>query len=317
MLSVNVFDEMGKGTDKMSKKVSLSPKELRNLQLIELEMLVEVDRICRKYKIEYSLDGGTLLGAVRHKGFIPWDDDADVIFSRHEYARFYKICRKELDTERFFLQDYRTDENYRWGYAKLRRKGTELIRCGQEHMRYRTGVYIDIFVVDHVPDGWMSRRLYYGANFCIRKILYSELGMKAAESAWMRMFYRILYKLPKNSMFHIRNCLAARCNRKETELVSHLLYQYPSRETKYGMPAKCFMHYCDMEFEGMQFRAFEDYDRYLTLLYHDYMTLPPVEKRNHEAGAASAISLIDVTVEEIWERKRKADAELFEKRKML
>ena len=70
----------------MSKKVELSSEDLRTLQLIELEMIVEVDRICRNNGIQYSLDGGTLLGAARHKGFIPWDDDADVIFTRHEYA---------------------------------------------------------------------------------------------------------------------------------------------------------------------------------------------------------------------------------------
>ena len=127
----------------MSEKVELSQKDLRTLQLIELEMIVEVDRICKKNDIKYSLDGGTLLGAVRHKGFIPWDDDADLIFTRHEYAKFYRACKKDLDTSRFFLQEYRTDENYRWGYAKLRRKGTEFIRLNQEQMKYRTGVCIE------------------------------------------------------------------------------------------------------------------------------------------------------------------------------
>lgn len=300
----------------MSERVILSPEELRNLQLLELEMLVEVDRICRKYEIEYSLDGGTLLGAVRHKGFIPWDDDADIIFTRHEYAKFCKACKKELDTERFFLQDYQTDENYRWGFAKLRRNGTELVRRGQEHMSYRTGVYIDIFVVDHVPDGPLARKLFYGYNFCIRKVLYSELGMVAEKRAGMRLFYRILYKIPRNTMFHMRNCMAAKCNRKETELVSHLLYPYPSKETKYGMPSACFKEYCDIEYEGMMLRGFVDYDRYLNLLYHDYMTLPPVEKRHHKAGEASSIKLMDITLEEIQERKRKADRELSEKRGM-
>lgn len=290
----------------MNEKVELSSEALRNLQLIELEMIVEVDRICRKYQIEYSLDGGTLLGAARHKGFIPWDDDADIIFTRHEYARFCRACKKELDRERFFLQDYRTDENYRWGYAKLRRKGTEFIRLGQEHMKYRTGVCIDVFVVDHVPDGFLMRRLYYGANFCIRKVLYSELGQVAAEDPLQRVMYRALYRLPRNTMFHLRNCLAARCNKKDTELVSHLLYQYPSKESKYGMPAECFRHYRDIEFEGMQLRCFVDYDRYLTLLYHDYMTLPPVEKRRGP-GEASCVKLIDITLEEIQKRKAEAD----------
>ena len=72
----------------MNTIVKLSDEQHRNLQLNELELIVEVDRICRKYNIDYSLDGGTLLGAVRHKGFVPWDEDADVIFTRHEYAKF-------------------------------------------------------------------------------------------------------------------------------------------------------------------------------------------------------------------------------------
>ncbi len=296
----------------MSEKITLSKEKLRQLQLVELEMIVEVDRICRKYKIKYSLDGGTLLGAVRHHGFIPWDDDADVIFTRHEYAKFYKACKKELDQERFFLQDYTTDPYYRWGYAKLRRKNTEFIRYGQEKMRYRTGVCIDIFVVDNVPDNKVLREMYYGVNFFIRKVMYSELGRTAADHAFLRGVYEILYKIPRDPMFRLRNCLAAKCNKKKTKLVSHLLYQYPRKECKYGMPAECFESYIEVEFEGMPLKIFADYDRYLTLLYHHYMELPPVEKR-HGPGEASCVELIDITLEEIQQRyqneNKKLDAE--------
>lgn len=98
--------------------IELDATTLRKLQMTELEMLKEVDRICRKYDIKYSLDGGTLLGAIRHNGFIPWDDDADVVMLRPEYIRFYKACKKELDKDKFFLQDFRTDLDYRWGYSK-------------------------------------------------------------------------------------------------------------------------------------------------------------------------------------------------------
>ena len=91
----------------MEKAYQISNEELKKLQRIELEMLIELDRICRKHQVSYSLDGGTLLGAVRHKGFIPWDDDIDVIMLRPEYEKFRSACERELDQTRFFLQDYK------------------------------------------------------------------------------------------------------------------------------------------------------------------------------------------------------------------
>ena len=168
---------------------------LHEIQQGSYKILLKFKEICEELNLKYFLAYGTLLGAVRHKGFIPWDDDTDVIFSRHEYAKFCKACKKELDKERFFLQDYHSDKEYRWGYAKLRRNGTEFIRLGQEHMNFRTGVFIDIFVADHMPDGYLSRRFFYGINFCIRKILYSELGMIAEKNAAMRKLYSFLYSL--------------------------------------------------------------------------------------------------------------------------
>ena len=280
--------------------MELSPEELRRLQLNELEMAVEVDRICRKNHIKYSLDGGTLIGAVRHHGFIPWDDDMDMIFTRHEYAKFYRACKKDLDTDRFFLQEYRTDPYYRWGYAKLRRKGTEYIREGQEHMKYRTGICIDLFVADNVPDNQFLRKCYYTLNFCIRKVLYSELGKKAADSALMRKWYELLYLIPRDWMFKLRNQFAALCNLHRTELVSHLMYQYPER-CKYGLPAACFDDYIQIEFEGMKFSALKKYDLYLTGAYGDYMTMPPVEER-HGMNGASTLSMLDISLEDIQAR---------------
>ena len=100
----------------------LTNDELRRVQLIQLEMLKEVDRICNLCGIHYNIIAGTLLGAVRHQGYIPWDDDADVALLREEYEKFRVACEKELDHNRFYFQDHRNTAGYRWGYGKLRRK---------------------------------------------------------------------------------------------------------------------------------------------------------------------------------------------------
>lgn len=262
----------------MNQAYQLSKIELRQLQKAELEVLIELDRICRKYNIQYSLDGGTLLGAVRHKGFIPWDDDIDVIMLRKEYAKFRNACREELDQKRFFLQDYQTDPYYRWGYAKIRCKDTEFVRQGQEHLKQRTGIFIDVFAVDNVPDGYVSRRLHHVLCYFMRKILYSEVGKVNADNILTRGIYQMLSKIPRNHVFHVRNCLAARSNRTRTELISHYTLEYP-RQCRYGLPRKCFDEMIELDFEGRKFFGFKNYHRYLSMYYGDYMTLPPVEKR--------------------------------------
>ena len=259
------------------KTQEISGEALRKLQYIELEMLIEVDRICRKHAIEYSLDGGTLLGAVRHKGFIPWDDDIDVVMLRPQYERFRATCQTELDVARFFLQDETTDPYYRWGYAKLRRNGTVFVRVGQEHSKARGGIFIDIFIYDHVPDGYWARRLHLFACYLVRKILYAEIGRRNASNVFLRGWYSFLYNIPRGYAFRIRDGLAAWGNASVTELCRHLTYPY--KRSRYGLPRKCFDSYKEIEFEGLIFRAFSDADVYLSALYGDYMQLPPIEKR--------------------------------------
>ena len=138
--------------------INLEGAVLRQLQLVELEMLIEVDRICRKCNLRYNIIGGTLLGAVRHGGFIPWDDDADLVMFRDDYEKFREACKEELDKDRFYFQDMETTAGYRWGYGKLRRKKTVFVREHQEHMPYEQGVFIDIMPLDNVPDSYLGRK---------------------------------------------------------------------------------------------------------------------------------------------------------------
>lgn len=124
--------------------------KLRRLQLAELEILDELIRICRAHELRYYLTGGSLLGAIRHEGFIPWDDDIDVALPREDYDRFAVLCSRELDG-RFFYQSPETDPGYFLSYAKLRMNGTEIYEPRFRDSRFHKGIYIDLFPLDFCP----------------------------------------------------------------------------------------------------------------------------------------------------------------------
>ena len=196
---------------------------------------------------------------------------------RKEYLKFRKICKKELDHTRFMLQDYRSDPEYRWGYAKLRRKNTKFTRQGQERLKQQ-GIFMDILVADNVPDRYISRRIHHLLCFIIRKALYSEVGKYNEKKLFVRYIYRFLSRIPRDRIFWIRDRLAAKTNQKRTELISHYTLEYP-RQCRYGMPRECFDEMIEMEFEGKFFYGFRDFHRYLSMYYGDYMKLPPKEEQ--------------------------------------
>ena len=254
-------------------------KDLRQMQLIQLEMLLEVERICQKHNIQYCIIAGTLLGAVRHKGYIPWDDDADVAFLRPEYERFCKICEEELDRTRFFLQTHCNTIGYRWGYGKIRRVGTEFVRKGQEHMPYPTGVFIDLFPLDNVPDNLFVRRIHNYACTFIRKILWSAVGAYSDSNVVMRAIYSCVSIIPGNLVFSIYNWLVRISNRKPTQMVRILTFPTPDNGY-YGYYRKWYVELEDIEFEEHCFPAAKDYDGYLTFKFGNYLEFPPLEQRN-------------------------------------
>lgn len=254
--------------------MELTSGDLRKLQMVEYELICEVDRICRKNNIQYTLYAGTLLGAVRHQGFIPWDDDADIAFLPEEYDKFFEACKKDLDKEKYFLQDYRTDPYYRWGYAKLRRNNSAFIREGQEHMKYHNGICIDLFVLYNVPDNPIHRKLYFDAFFLIRKTLYSEAGKVSAPNGFLRSVYKMLSKIPKETVFKAANQILY----KKPSRNRNLLY-IMSPSSRPGVPSKCLDGYREMQFEDRQFLVMDGYDEMLRTAYGDYMTPPPESER--------------------------------------
>lgn len=257
--------------------IKIDNVSLRKIQMIQLEMLEEVDRICKKCGIQYNIIAGTLLGAVRHGGYIPWDDDADVALLRPEYEKFRIAVRKELDTTRFYFQDSRCTKGYRWGYGKLRRKHTLFIREFQGHMPYRQGIFIDIFPLDGVPDNYLLRSIKNFECFCVRKVLWSKVGQIEASGHLKRWWFRMLAKIPEQAVWKHYHRMVVSANRKKTNMVRILMFPTPNREWGYY---RCwYENSADIEFEGKKFSGIRDYDSYLHFKFGDYMTLPPVEQR--------------------------------------
>lgn len=259
-------------------RVKLDGAQLRKIQESILEMLLEVDRLCRKHSIRYSLAYGTLLGAVRHKGFIPWDDDVDIWIPRKDLIKFKKICETELDS-RFFYQSKKTDKEYYLLFDKIRLNGTIFKEDYYEEYDIHHGLYIDIFPIDNIPDNPIAdkwRILAY--EFCRLGIQSRYLKADAREGK-KRILAKILSKLyaPFSLDFLFQNAekIAVKYLDTSYKRVSNIFDPDKSHvfETRY------FENFIDVEFCGYKMKICADYDAILNMRYGEYMKLPPEDER--------------------------------------
>lgn len=254
-----------------------TPENIRKMQLTELSMLRELDEICRRNHISYIIDSGTLLGAVRHGGFIPWDDDIDVKMLRADYDKFCEVCAEELD-QKYFLQTYRTDQGYRWGYARILHNQTKFVRVGHQCLKSKTGIFIDIFPCDNIPRGRAARFYCNMLALCCRKLLYSEVGAKSAASAAKRAGFACLNLFPKAWAYHGFEKLAYQYGSRKSDKVR--CYAWGSREETKGQLREWFEDTCDICFEGLMVKAPAKTAEVLQYYYGaDYMILPPEAER--------------------------------------
>ena len=268
----------------------LSREEFERMHNLQTEMVVELDRVCRANNINYIISDGTLLGAVRHKGFIPWDDDIDVSMLREDYEKFRKVA-DQLDPEICYFQDHGNEKEYRWGYGKLRKTGTKFVRAGQEHMTARTGVFIDVFPFDDVPKSVIGQLLQNFHVYCLRKIMYSEVGRVADyESAFARFVYKCMAKIDIEKVFNNLNKIAAKSKNSTPNRVRVLTFpaigtlnKKNSLKERYGMPKEWFLERAEYEFEGFKLYGTKDYDALLKYQYDEYMKLPPEDQRDPHA----------------------------------
>ena len=251
---------------------------LLGVQKTELAILEAVDRFCRENNIDYSLSYGTLIGAVRHKGFIPWDDDIDLMMKRDDYDRFIQLWTKD-PPEGFFLQTEVTDPKYMNNFLKIRKTNTTFIQNEKEkNCGYHTGIFIDIFPVDRVAPEGFARKMQF--RFCQINMLMTR-NHRSRKKGFAGVVETVLLSLPAPLKKALKNYSYKQKTKWNRSNVPDLpLFwngtMYGAR--KYFQP-DLFDGYIEMPFEGHSFKAFKCYDSFLKSYFGDYMKLPPENKR--------------------------------------
>lgn len=261
---------------------------LAGLHSAEFKILCDFDRVCRKNNLTYFLCSGTLLGSVRHKGFIPWDDDIDVCMPIKDYKKFCKIANKELDSK-FFFQNYQTDFCY-WFFGKIRMNNTTCIEKGWENKKIHQGVWIDLFpIIGVYADDKKNQKLNRIQNRLkkLLKLKFDSLSGKKVGGG-----KRTLIRFVPVSL--IRKCVSL-CtffiHRPHTKF-EQCCYLWGTCEISNRFKSTLFQDLTELQFEGESFYVPKAWDEILTKEYGDYMTPPPPDKRN---GGDHEISIVDLS----------------------
>lgn len=259
---------------------TISNELLAQLKQIELDILKQFIKICQQLNLNYYVIGGTLLGAVRHKGFIPWDDDIDVGMLRKDYEVFVEQAQKLLPSP-YFLQTYQTDAQYPHNFAKIRNSSTTFIEKSVSHKSINHGVYIDVFPLDYYPSGYLASKWFDFKFKTLHARIRSEFILTDKELPFYRRFVNwVCMKLAKLIYPDVRIALAKReklmKSLSSSLLVANLCGAWGKKEI---VPAEWYGPGTLVEFEELSYRAPVAYDKWLRQVYGNYMQLPPEEKR--------------------------------------
>lgn len=241
----------------------------RSIQLKILDILLEIDRVCKKNNIKYYLAYGTGIGAIRHKGFIPWDDDADIFMFKEDYKKFEQVCKGDLN-DNFFLQNSSTDKNYKMSLPKVRMNNTAFVEGCTRDWDIHHGIYVDIFILDECPKNKkiqdMNIRIIRGTELSRRGFYTMKNKKNIIKKLMIPLFYH-------NIILNTWNTLVFNPCKKDPNLCID--------RTASGIvfPSNFFGEPRDIEFEGHMLSAPKDLEGFLEHFYGDYMTPPPEEKR--------------------------------------
>jgi lipopolysaccharide cholinephosphotransferase len=271
---------------------ALEPRELQNLKTVLLEIMDDFLAVCRKHGLTVMMRSGTLLGAVRHEGFIPWDDDLDFMMPRSDYDRFLEVFEKELG-KNYVVQTPRTDSNACFGFMKIRRKATAFVEVETAGLPIHQGVFLDVFPLENAPDSRIGR-YFHGIGCMMLKQITTATAIYRFPSRPMKTLRKHSWKLHlvltlREAMGFLFSFRSIGWWNRSTE---NLCTKYRDRPSDflvapYGgkkyfgevYPVDFFSPTTQLLFEGRQLPAPAKWDQWLKSRYGQYMEVPPPEKR--------------------------------------
>ena len=251
-----------------------------DIHKIDLNLFKEFVKICNGHKLTYYVIGGTLLGAIRHKGFIPWDDDMDIAMPRDDFEKFLSIANNELPNN-MRLITFRNDSKYRYYLPRIVDLDTEIIEKRYAGSNEKSHLFIDIFPIDGTPNNVILRKIYY-FKILFNRLMVSWYYIDTIDPARKRTkFEKILIFLgkvlptkkiinPKNRLEKIDKLLRKN-NIEKSKFIGTIMGAYRVREI---VPKEYFGKPTKYKFENVEVFGPEQYDKYLTHMYGDYMTIP-------------------------------------------
>lgn len=249
--------------------------DLQHLQQVILMIAKDIDDLCQNHNIKYFLLGGSAIGAIRHNGFIPWDDDLDIVMDNENYEKFIKVCRKELNKEKYYIQEAFVD--WPLGFTKIKLRGTFFQEPGQYvNAANECGIFIDVFKLENAPATFLKRRWQF---FCAKYLLCYCL----LERGWSEVSG--IKKLMIFASYPVKISFIRKFLRKQVEKWNNINTNYRMLWTGRYRFDKSF--YVKDLFDEAIYVPFEDtylpvplkYDQMLTQIFGDYMTPPPVKEQ--------------------------------------
>ena len=260
---------------------TVRPINIDEMKRIEVDILRQVVKMCTNHGLKYYIVGGTLLGAVRHHGFIPWDDDIDIALPRPDYEKLEHICRRELPPRYKFI-NFKDDPRLPYNFSKVIDTQTVLIEEVRKASQVRLGVYVDIFPFDGVPRNRLAKAVHMQSIRLLQTLLLlSSLDISAKKRSLSK---RIILKLVQfllclpvlKSAHWALERLASRYDIDSSGEICNYMGAWGSREV---FPCEWLGEGVTLSFEGLLLNGVSRYDEYLTQLYGDYLSLPPPDQR--------------------------------------